>query len=383
MDLTIKQKFQLLDGYRGFAANLVLIQHTLKRFSSVGDYKVFRWTGTYIGVSAFFVLSAFLLTYRLTIDLSKAKSNRQILLCIIQYFIRRFFRIYLVFLIFWTLLHFGPQKMWLRGFYSSYSSYTNAFTLSFLGRNHFWTCLVEIKYYLFIPVFVLIITKTQKYWYLTVTLTAILILIQELFNPFKLKKNDYLFWDKNYAFVTRIPVFLTGSLFAILYINLKQINFTIRESSYFKNFVAYGTLFLFFLQFRIFSDCWSHRLSFYRYNFPSGLFQTVFLAFLLILNDKNFMYDFFNSRYLTLCGKYSFGIYLVHPAFIKPIGISILKFRFIYQAIFYVLISSFIFGMVWFYVCENVLINFANYLCKKLENSNYFREPETNVSGTC
>ena len=53
--------FEFLDGFRGALALWVLIHHLELR----GDLKYFYLTGYYIGVVGFFILSSFLLTYRL------------------------------------------------------------------------------------------------------------------------------------------------------------------------------------------------------------------------------------------------------------------------------------------------------------------------------
>ncbi len=134
-----KSKLEFLDGYRGFLANLVLINHIINHTESVqkmvGDYSLFRKTGAYIGVPGFFVLSSFLLTYRLLVDFDAASSAfNKIVLKITQYAIRRFFRIYLVFLLFWTVCHYGPTVI--RGWNTEFAPYMNGFILASVGFNH-------------------------------------------------------------------------------------------------------------------------------------------------------------------------------------------------------------------------------------------------------
>ena len=53
--------FEFLDGFRGVLALWVLVHH----LGLQGDLKYFDLTGYYIGVVGFFILSSFLLTYRL------------------------------------------------------------------------------------------------------------------------------------------------------------------------------------------------------------------------------------------------------------------------------------------------------------------------------
>ena len=133
-----KSKLECLDGYRGFLANIVLINHIINHTESVqklvGDFSIFRKTGAYIGVPGFFVLSSFLLTYRLMVDFDAALSRNRAILKVIQYAIRRFFRIYLVFIVFWTLCHYGPRVI--RGWNTDFQPYINGFILGSVGFNH-------------------------------------------------------------------------------------------------------------------------------------------------------------------------------------------------------------------------------------------------------
>jgi peptidoglycan/LPS O-acetylase OafA/YrhL len=94
-----KTTLKLLDGYRGFLANVVVLHH-MAQLINRGDIGLFRELGYFVGVSGFFVLSSFLLTTRLIIDFSNAQSLVIYVIRVVQYLIRRFFRIYLVFIAF-------------------------------------------------------------------------------------------------------------------------------------------------------------------------------------------------------------------------------------------------------------------------------------------
>ncbi len=58
----IQEKIDFLDGFRGTLAIWVLMMHST---SILNINKYFHGTGAYIGVPCFFILSSFLLTYRL------------------------------------------------------------------------------------------------------------------------------------------------------------------------------------------------------------------------------------------------------------------------------------------------------------------------------
>ena len=104
-------RFDFLDGYRGLLCLLVIMQHSQGFYSLSGDYEIFKRVGLYVGVSGFFILSSFLLTYRLLIEFQKASNTAQSLLVFIKYSIRRFFRIYVTFFLFVTAVKYGPERI--------------------------------------------------------------------------------------------------------------------------------------------------------------------------------------------------------------------------------------------------------------------------------
>ena len=94
------------DGLRGSFAFWVLIFHISQNIDNFQktDYYYFNLTGYFIGVVGFFILSSFLLTYRLLIEFHDENKSNQIPLIIIKYFIRRFFRIYLPYIFYVSLI---------------------------------------------------------------------------------------------------------------------------------------------------------------------------------------------------------------------------------------------------------------------------------------
>lgn len=139
--------------------------HTITK----GTCEIFNSTIGYsltYGIAGFFMLSAFLLTYRLLEDLSKTTTPIQpriILLHFAKYFIRRLFRIYFVYIIFILAVKYGPQ--WIRNheMLTYESSFIQMATLGNAGKNHLWTIPSEIKYYFFIPIFCLVCRMSGRY----------------------------------------------------------------------------------------------------------------------------------------------------------------------------------------------------------------------------
>lgn len=99
-------RFEFLDAYRGSLALIVVVAHAKEGLSCIFLDVVGNLAQKY-SISGFFLLSSFLLTYRLLKDLHK--QNSSIILAVLKYFIRRFCRIYLVFALFVWLAIYGPE----------------------------------------------------------------------------------------------------------------------------------------------------------------------------------------------------------------------------------------------------------------------------------
>src|SRR5690349_16905396 len=95
-------RFEHLDGFRGFLAILVFLEHYQQL--AQGPWVIFREIGAKAGVLGFFVLSSFLLTSRLIADLDhidsfcSLQSILQICVIFLKYSIRRIARIYPMYL---------------------------------------------------------------------------------------------------------------------------------------------------------------------------------------------------------------------------------------------------------------------------------------------
>lgn len=162
-----KSHFDFLDGYRGSLALLVVITHT------VYDEMIANYSQSY-SIAGFFMLSAFLLTHRLLDDLNNVKKTKHlhihgqhhhhhhnlVLLVIVKYVIRRFFRVYVVYVLFYACAKYGPAcvggrgETWGGNIYAA--SVLDIACLRNPGHNHLWTIPAEIKFYFVIPIFCLI-----------------------------------------------------------------------------------------------------------------------------------------------------------------------------------------------------------------------------------
>ena len=166
-------RFDILDGFRGLLAISVVIQHTIALLRSYGEYLQFNLVGTYIAVPSFFVLSTFLLTYKMFDQMCKSNCEfKEVLLIVIKYFIRRLFRIYVPYAVFCIYVKYNFTYSTYFGL--KYDSLKSLLTLKSVGPNHLWTIPPEVKYYLFIPIFVFITCKVQRFFILWISLIIIL-----------------------------------------------------------------------------------------------------------------------------------------------------------------------------------------------------------------
>ena len=141
-----------LDGIRGFAVLLVLLDHASDSEMRLFAAADLNRAGKY-GVYLFFVLSAFLLTLQLSLrpmaDLVRSRLW-------IDYTIRRFLRIFPLYAV--VLLAYLLMKKLPAGEVVTH-------LLLREGMGHFWTIAVEVKYYMLLPLIaVALFWAGHKHW---------------------------------------------------------------------------------------------------------------------------------------------------------------------------------------------------------------------------
>lgn len=216
------QRFEFLDGYRGSLALLITIAHakyndheqTLNLFSS--------YTQIY-SVAGFFMLSAFLLTYRLlrafddeaitTINYNNNRPKR-LLLAILHYLVRRFFRICIAYWVMIYMIKNGHEYLagYARG---AYASWFDILMWRSPGQNHLWTIPAEVKYYLFVPLFCLGSLAFGAYFLLFSVTWSV---ADQFFNIFRLTVNDVeAASPSSHRLTSHFAVFLLGSEVALAF----------------------------------------------------------------------------------------------------------------------------------------------------------------------
>ncbi|KAJ0412024.1 hypothetical protein ATCC90586_004570 [Pythium insidiosum] len=206
-----RPKVLFLDGLRGLAAMLVVTQHA----GIMGD----RNLGA-CAVDTFFVLSAFLLTMLFERQvqqlLSRQASSRSWLIALTDYMVKRFLRVYPLFVIVALVLwHMSvPQRVKL--FKVKRAESYNLFkvlTFDEWFRPHvFWTLPLEITYYFLLPMLVVGMVRLRHRWWLPVGPLYVWIIYRGL----------YTYRTSHQSFGPHFPTFVAGSLAAIIYARAKD-----------------------------------------------------------------------------------------------------------------------------------------------------------------
>lgn len=211
-----KPRFDFLDGYRGLLALIVVWAHT--NYNKCIFIETISKLSQKFAIAGFFLLSSFLLTHRLIKDLfnsptshPSSSSSSSKLLSILQYFIRRFFRIYVVYILFAIAAKHGPPFIT----YGNYEgSLVNMLSLGHTGLNHLWTIPPEIKFYFIIPLICLIFVFLGGQFASFLFLAACLVwtAYDQFFNFFNLRADDIFSYSKHSNFLrNHFAVFLVGS----------------------------------------------------------------------------------------------------------------------------------------------------------------------------
>ncbi|KAG1707127.1 hypothetical protein DVH05_026323 [Phytophthora capsici] len=182
-------KILFLDGVRGLAALLVVVQHSHEYMQDLN-------LGA-CAVDAFFVLSSFLLTMLFM------KKSIKLLAQVYPLFA-------LVVFVLWMLPDESKRRYYLINQPENYDLF-NVLTFDFDHRYFvLWTLPLEIAYYFFIPLFVLVVLKLDKFWWLPFV-PAYGWSINQGWTVYR--------WD-HMTLSPHFSTFLTGSMAAVIYVKL-------------------------------------------------------------------------------------------------------------------------------------------------------------------
>jgi peptidoglycan/LPS O-acetylase OafA/YrhL len=299
----------VLDGLRGIALLLVVFSHASLLGIDMIPGVDMSGTGK-VGVWLFFVLSSFLLMHQfLHLDAAGRLDGRAWW----RYAVRRLLRIYPLYTLFLLVCWLAPLR----------TAITGADVLSHLavveGRWHLWSIAVEVKYYLLLPLLVLVyIHLARRSLALATLLTAAGIGVREWRAP----EFD------NDALWTYIAIFLAGSWVAIAHHYLAHRTQSREQVLRYVAAPAASALFLLLMvmtpsiwarlqEAAITPDHWHRSFT---------LFAMLWGAFLLsILQSPLWLQNVFAWLPLRVLGVISFSAYLWHPLVL----VSMARLRFV------------------------------------------------------
>lgn len=283
-----------LNGLRAIAALSVLIGHVFGPFGDWGlDAPCLPIPQE--GVTTFFVISGFLITYLLLLEM---KQTADVSVC--KFYMRRILRIwplYFVYILFSVvaiiLLHGGiDDTIWYYVLFSG--NISHALGIGLIPLFHYWSLGVEEQYYLWYP------------WVVKLSKQRILMMVVVLCCVwFGLKMGSYIFLGKglvyNMMHITRFDCILIGAIGAILYHQQSKWFFQFCRNRW----VGIISWILFF------------TTGIYAIYIPSPI-RTECIAFvsLMVIMVGLLNKPILENKIINYLGKISYGIYVIHPLLI-------------------------------------------------------------------
>ena len=335
--------------------------------SSANDILLFKGMGHWYGVYGFFFLSSFLLTYRLYIDFTKTDHSKlQIALAIVKYFIRRFFRIYLPYVAYCSMIKYYPKFGNAHNNHPSwhYASWDLLVSLHHPGGNHLWTIAPEIKYYFFPPWFALFIYKSKKLSWLTLVGSTCLAYYYDTY---------HFSFDERY-FTSYFPIFFKGSLVGIYYFKLENLQLFVKCKKLLKlnYFAGFAIAYFYIPLLRNSSELLPLPKKYVVQNADDVKFYSYYWSLFLlcmILFAPNRFTNVFNTRLLQKFCQFSYGIYLMHPYGLALTFDYLPKANSGFEQIALCLFFSYCFGKCFYYVIEYPLVKMAKFLCNQISQA--------------
>ena len=353
-----KTNFEFLNSIRGLAAASVLCSH------SITD--VYFFHGYAFGVIEFFLMSSFLLTYHYLRRMETSNGTlRERLHQLVNYLVIRFFRIYVPFALFCILVTSSTRYELFLNNKDHQIPLKNFLELNFVWmeyQTYLWTIPIEIKYYLFIPVFAFIADglKLNYKWNCLIHLTLL------IFEGLMVVLKQYFTFDFHY--------FLIGSSLAVLYKSLLDAEIIDKIKNYKKTCRLICVLSFIML------ICGIRIQIIFKGVYLLSIYWSTHMLLMLIGAPNAFTEFLVKIKVLKWIGKYSYGFYLFHGLSINLFSIEYDHFAWFrrlentYGICFKILAlysQNLFFGFVYFELVENTCLKVAkkinNFLGKYLE----------------
>ncbi|MDJ1482405.1 acyltransferase [Cytophagaceae bacterium YF14B1] len=299
-----------LNGLRALAAISVVLSHITLSLGGFGLNPHILGTSTDgapkglllagFGVSIFFALSGFLITYLLLLEKEKQQIN------ITHFYLRRILRIWPLYYTYLTIcvvvyllynISFDRTSTLYYLFFASNIAFILNHMLPFLA--HFWSIGVEEQFYLFYP---WLIRKNTNLFLLLSFITVILITLKLIF--WILEKKTGMSLPLLFLHVNRFHCMLIGGIGAILYYQSNNYFITICTHKISQG-ICWFILFLVSINmFHIASVLDNEIIS---------LVTTIIIVGQI--TKKNYIINLENTV-LDFLGRISYGIYVIHPIII-------------------------------------------------------------------
>lgn len=315
--------FPALTGIRAIAAYMVYIVHTdpfsVKRFGQI----VFDFFDEFhVGVTIFFVLSGFLITYNYY---EEEKLNFK------HYFINRFARIYPMYFLLTTLTFlffaFSEGKNSITDFwiYLSNITFIRGFSdiYKHTGLGQGWTLTVEEMFYVLAPLFFIVIKKSKLFLFLTpLFIFSVGLIVVEIF-----KNRDFFGFMQNNQFMIELTFF--GRCFEFFIgIALALVVKRNIKIPFFNQFTYLGILgicisiYLISVLKGTTNTGMNSNLGLFINTIILPIFGIVPLFYGLIY-EKTWISQLLETKLFQLLGKSSYVFYLVHLSFIATFIYSV------------------------------------------------------------
>lgn len=296
-----------LNGLRAIAALSVMWGHTFQ--SDFGDWGVKGFSIPFVadGVTLFFVISGFLITF-LLLNEQKISNN----VSIPKFYLRRILRIWPIYYAYMIVALcvtgiWHDSNLWFYGFFAANIPFI--LMAGIWPIVHYWSIGVEEQFYLFWPWLVKLTRGRHSHLLLIAAVLCGLWLL--------CKWGCYLVWGTTIAYrffaVTRFDCMMIGAMGAILYFN--------RNSAFMKT-IGNRWVGLVCLLVLAFSALWANHV-------PAPMRAQVIALLSLVAIMSQLTAKPVISLENKLCdtvGKVSYGIYVIHPLMIFVLSSLYLKF---------------------------------------------------------
>jgi peptidoglycan/LPS O-acetylase OafA/YrhL len=296
-----------LDGFRAISIILVVICHARYGLGFPQSFAGIAVKGA-IGVTIFFVISGFLITYLLLVE--GAKTGR---IDLKAFYARRMFRIIPVYLLYVSFLLFWNKFE--NEFKGNNLLHVLTFTVNFDPKRggfsgHFWTLSIEEQFYIFWPALLILFRKHLKsILVILITYSCVVRVICHIFPAYETVTLYPFFFCSDSIFI--------GALGGIIFFENPAIVKTKIFSSYLGQFVAL-TLFLLFL----FLKDYPSKLAIISIPFGNTIISLsiLFLILAYVTPSDKPIFKFLNHKIVVHIGILSYSIYIWQQFFASGNG---------------------------------------------------------------